>query len=208
MLLSEAIRQGSQMRGESHSGPFTRIANTDELRSDVWGAACEAVHSLVAKRNWTNDTRGSDIEYLREIQRKYFARYFEIPITCPGAQSRQYSAGGGRFTGRVVGGLNEVAIEGERLKSIGAVTTVCPSITNFAEYLEHAFYVHNWSREQCAQAAEYVEHGDTLSLLRNFEHYQDLSVQQRMNQKLTAVARERERQRHLRRSQRRAYFTG
>lgn len=208
MLLSDAIRYGSILRGESHSGPFTRIANTDELRSDVYGAACEAVHSPVAKRNWSADTRDSDIEYLREIQRKYFSRYFEIAVTCPGAQSRQYSAGGGRFTGRVVGGLNEVAIEGEQVRAIGAVTTACPSITNFAEYLEHAYYVHNWSREQCAQAAGYIEYGDAFSLIRHFEHYQDLSVQRRMNQKLTAVARERERQRHLRRTQRRAYFTG
>lgn len=209
MILSEAIRYGSTLRGESHSGPFTRIANTEELRSDVWGAACEAVYSLIAKeRNWNRDNEieyDSDKEYLRQIQHRYFERYFSIAVSCPGAKPRLLSAGGGRFTGRVVGGLNEVAIEGERKRSIGGITTACPSITNFAELLEHMFYVHNWSREQCAQAAEYVEHGDMEQLFRSFEHYSDLSVERRVSERLTAAARQRERQRHSRRS---VYSTG
>lgn len=206
MKLSEAIRTGSALRGESHDGPFARIANTDELRSDVWGAACEAVYSLIAKRRWDRSTPlaqlaySSDIEALREIQEKYFAAYFKMPAVCPGAKSRSYIESGGRFTGRVVHGLNEVAIEGERNKSIGGITTACPSITNLAELIEHAFYVHNWSREECAQAAEWYEEIGGMSMIeRNFEHYQDETLRRRISEKLTTVARQRELQRHQRR---------
>lgn len=207
MRLSEAIRQGSSMRPEGRDGPFSRISNTEELRSDVWGAACEAVHSLIAKRNWNRANPlayDSDIEALREIQQKYFADYFRMPATCPGSQPRIYSKGGGRFTGRKIGGLNEVAIEGERKAALGAITTVCPAITNLAELLEHLFYVHNWSREECAQAAEFAEVGSVIQIAQVFEHYQDLSVQRRVSERLTRAARARERQR---RSRQAVHFT-
>lgn len=203
MLLSEAIRQGSQIRGESHQGPFVRVANSDELLSDVWGAACEAVHSLVAKRNWnkSNDAEyRSDIAYLKEIQEKYFADYFKSPATCPGANPGIYFEGGGRFTGRTIAGLNDVAIEGERTKSLPALTNVCSRVTNVAEFIEHAFYVHNWTREECAKAAEWYEQQSPIKVVQEFEHYQDNSVQRRVAERLTAAARLRERQRHARRA--------
>lgn len=206
MKLSEAIRIGITFRDEAHDGPFVRIANTGELRSDPWGAACEAVYSLIAKRNWNKSDRlsyESDIEALREIQQKYFAEYFKMPATCPGARPRYYAKGGGRFTGRMVGGLNEVAIEGEHKQSLPAITSACPSVTNLAELLEHMFYVHNWSREECAEACEWYEQRQGQLIVQNFEHYQDNAVQRRIAQKLTVVARQREQQRH----QRRAYFT-
>lgn len=200
MKLSEAIRTGSLIRGESHDGPFVRIANTEELRSDVSGAACEAVHSLVAKRNWDKSNKlsyDSDVEYMRQIHQQYFDRYYKMPATCPGAKSRTFAEGGGRFTGRVIGGLNEIAIEGERLRVIDGITTACPSIINLAELIEHMFYVHNWSREECAQAVHwYEEVGGMSEVERNFEHYQDESVRRRISEKLTVVARQRELQRH------------
>src|SRR5687768_136613 len=98
MKLSEAILIGITFRAEARNGPFTRVANTEELRSDVWGAACEAVHSLIAKRNWNKDNPheyGSDVESLRQIQQKYFAEYFGMPATCPGANPRRYTQAGG-----------------------------------------------------------------------------------------------------------------
>jgi hypothetical protein len=202
MLLSEAINNGSQLRGESHDGPFVRIANTEEIRSDVWGAACEAVHSPIAKRNWNKSDKLSydtDIEALREIQEKYFGPYFKMPATCPGAQSRIYSQAGGRYTGRVIHGLNEVAIEHERQRSLGPITSACQSVTNLAEFIEHAFYVHNWLREECARACAWYEQQSAIQVVQNFEHFQDVSVQQRVNHRLTVAARERERQRHARR---------
>lgn len=201
MKLSEAVRTGSTFRGESHAGPFVRIANTEELRSDVWGAACEAVYSLIAKRNWNKANKlayDSDIEALREIQHKYFGEYFKMPVTCPGANPRRYTQAGGRFTGRMVKGVNEFAVEREKLKLIGALTSACPSITNLAELIEHLFYVHNWTREQCADAVEWYEQRSAGLIKQNFEHYQDLAVMQRTNAKLTAAARARERQRKAR----------
>lgn len=210
MQLSEAIRIGSQLRGESHSGPFTRIANTDELRSDVWGAACEAVHSLVAKRNWNHANPleyDSDIEYLRGIQQQYFAHYFKMPATCPGARPRIYSEGGGRLTGRTIGGLADVAIEGERQQALGAITSDCARVINVAEFIEHAFYVHNWSREQCAEAVQFIEQGSIIQLVQSFDHYHDLSSAQRISTRLNAMMNQRQIERHQRRTNRRAYFT-
>lgn len=203
MKLSEAIRIGCTFRGESHDGPFVRIANTEELRSDVWGAACEAVHSLIAKRNWDKANRleyDADIEALRELQQKYFADYFRMPATCPGANPRRYTQAGGRFTGRMVKGVNEVAIEREKDRSLGGITTVCPSITNLAELIEHAFYVHNWTREECAEACEFYEQGAAVEVVQHFQHYQDTGIARRISQRLTREARERERQKHSRRA--------
>ncbi len=206
MLLSEAITYGSTLRKESHDGPFVRIANTEELRGDVWGAACEAVHSLVAKRNWNKadaDSYARDIEYLRQIQQQYFADYCTKPATCPGAKPRTYAEAGGRFTGRVAQGLNEVAIEGERQRSIAGITTACPAVTNLAELIEHMFYVHNWAREECGQAVHwYEEVGGMSEVERNFEHYQSVQLRQSISQRLTTIARQREQQR---RSQRRIF---
>lgn len=198
MLLSEAIRYGSTLRGESHSGPFVRVANSDDLLSDVWGAACEAVHSLIAKRNWNKDDKLSydaDIEALREIQEKYFSEYFKMPAVCPGAQKREFQHAGGRFSGRVIRGENEFIIEKEKKQIVGGVTDICPAIINLAELIEHMFYVHNWTREECAQAAEWYEQQSAPLIVQNFTHYADSAVQKQRAQRLTqtAIARYRER---------------
>lgn len=199
MKLSEAIKIGSSLRPESHQGPFCRIANLETLASDVWGAACEAVHSLVAKRNWDKLDPASydaDIEYLRGIQQKYFADYFKMPATCPGAQPRNYIQEGVRVVNR----RGEYVREGERQKSLPPVTSACPSVTNLAELIEHIFYVHNWSREECAQAVEWYEEArDGSLLIRNFAHYQAESLRQQISQRVNLAARQRERQRMAKR---------
>lgn len=203
MKLSEAIRTGSQFRPEGRSGPFTRVANSDELLSDVWGAACEAVHSLVAKRNWNKDDKlayDSDIAYLREIQEKYFADYFKLKAFCPGAKPREVIRRGGRFTGKVVGGLNEFVVEKEFSKTLGGITSVCSLVSNLAELVEHCFYVHNWTREECAEAVEWYEQQSAPLIVQNFQHYQDNAVMKRASQRLTALAIERQLQRQQRKS--------
>lgn len=203
MLLSEAIRTGSTFRREGRSGPFVRVANSDELLSDVWGAACEAVYSLIAKRNWNKENKleyASDIETLRELQQKYFADYFKLTAYCPGARPRAYGQAGGRFTGRVIQGLNEFVIEREAHRTIGGITTACHAVTNLAELMEHMFYVHNWTREECAQACEWYEQQSASLLVQNFEHYQDNAVAKRTSQRLIAAAVARHRQRLERRS--------
>lgn len=204
MILSEAIRYGSQLRREGRSGPFVRIANTEELVSDVWGAACEAVYSLIAKRNWNKDdalSYSADIAALKEVQEKYFADYFKLTAFCPGAKPREVIRRGGRFTGRVVGGLNEFAIEKEFSKTLGGITTACVSITNLAELVEHCFYVHNWTRQECAEAVEWYEQQSAPLITENFQHYQDNAVVNRTSQRLAAAAIERQLQRQQRRSQ-------
>ncbi len=206
MLLSEAIIYGSTLRGESHSGPFVRVANSDELLSDVWGAACEAVFSPIAKRNWNKaDTLSydADIEALRGIQDKYFSTYFKAPAVCPGAKPRKFKREGGRFSGRVVGGLNEFIIEKDNNKTLGGLTTACAYVSNVAELMEHCFYIHNWTRAECAQGSEWFEQQAAPLLDQNFEHYQDIAITNRTAQRLTAVAITRQ----LQRQQRKSIFT-
>lgn len=205
MRLSEAILQGCTLRREGRSGPFIRVANSDELLSDVWGAACEAVHSLVAKRNWDKSNKlayDSDIAYLREIQEKYFADYFKLTAFCPGARPREVIRRGGRFSGRVVGGLNEFIIEKEFSKTLGGITSACSMVSNLAELVEHAFYIHNWTREECAEAVEWYEQQSAPLIVQNFQHYQDNAVVKRTTQRLTAAAIARQQ----RRQQRKTYF--
>lgn len=208
MRLSEAINIGSTFRGETHvpCSPFIRVANSDELLSDVWGAACEAVFSPIAKRNWDKANESeyrSDIAALKEIQEKYFAEYFKSPAVCPGAKERQVAKGGGRFTGRVVGGLNEFIVERERYETYGGITTVCPAIANLAELTEHMFYVHNWTRGDCAEAiGGYEQYGSTSIIERYFEHYRDNALMKQAAQRLTAAAVTR----HQQRLQRKSYF--
>jgi hypothetical protein len=83
MELSKAIRYGRGLRLESHQEgwPFVRIANEDSLRSDPWGAALEAVHSPIAKREWTEATYQSDM-----------ARFVELQLTVPARKRRGFFA--------------------------------------------------------------------------------------------------------------------
>lgn len=198
MKLSEAIRQGVQLRREGRSGPFVRVANSDELLSDVYGAACEAIYPQVAKRNWNKDDKlsyDSDIAYFREVQEKYFSDYFQMPAVCPGAQKREFKHAGGRFSGRVIRGENEFIIEKEKTQILGGLTTACSLVINLAEFVEHVFYVHNWTRGECAEAVEWYEEQSAPLIVQNFVHYQDSSLLKQRGQRLTntAIARYRER---------------
>lgn len=202
MKLSEAIRIGRTFRPESHQGdPFVRVANLDELLSDVWGAACEAVHSLVAKRPWTEATRGADVEYVREVQQKYFGRYFKLPAICPGARPRTCVEEGRRIINR----MGECKTEGERALDIGPITSECRGIVHLAGFVEHVFYAHNWSSEQVAQAVEWHENQQAIRIAQTFEHYQSDSLRRTIGQREVLAARQREIARHQRASSHRHY---
>jgi hypothetical protein len=206
MRLSEAIKYGATLRGESHvsCSPFVRVANSDELLSDVYGAACEAVHSPIAKRNWNKDDPlgyDKDIEALREIQEKYFGAYFRMPANCPGAQQREFKHAGGRFTGRVIRGENEFVIEREKTQIVGGVTTDCALVLNLAELVEHMFYVHNWTREECAQAVEWYEQQSAPLMVENFIHYPDSTILKHRGVRMTDAAVTRYRDRKSRAAQ-------
>jgi hypothetical protein len=208
MKLSEAILYGRTLRPESHQEghPFVRVLGdnglNDELRSDVWGAAVEAVHSLIAKRSWTDATYQADMAYFIELQQRYFGDYFKLPAICPGASPRPYVQQGARMTGDRQGSY---VIEGEKQRALGPITDQCPHVVHLAGFVEHAFYVHNWSSEQVAQAVEWYEQQQQIVVAQTFEHYQDESLRQSIAQRVVAQARQREMARHQRRNGNRSY---
>lgn len=171
MKLSEAIKHGSTLRPESHQERFCVTENDGVLRSDVWGAAIEAVWPKVARLNWNpRDVFKfeSAMNQLRFRQQLYFKSYFEMPARCPLSQQRFINAGA-----RVINRRGDYKIEGEKSQDIGGVTSECDKVKTLAGFIDHAFYAHGWSREQCADAAEWYENKNQgAAMIRNFEHYQ------------------------------------
>lgn len=170
MKLSEAIREGSKLRPESHQERFCNVENLG-LCSDVWGAACEAVQPKVSKLNWNPRDRfkfETAMNTLRAVQERYFGMYFKLPAQCPVAVQRFQKAGG-----RVINRRGDFKIEGVKDVEIGGVTSECDKVQHLAGFIDHAFYKHGWSREQCAEAARwYEEKRFAASIAQNFQHYQ------------------------------------
>jgi hypothetical protein len=171
MRLSTAIIEGAKLRPESHQDRFCNVEGRG-LCSDVWGAACEAVSPQLAKLNWTRKDKlkfESAMNTLRAVQQHYFGPYFQMPARCPGAQQALVKAGA-----RVINRRGEFKIEGQRAYNIGGVTSECDKVEHLAGAIDHMFYAHGWSREQCAEIAKWYEkRRDTAALFlnRNFEHY-------------------------------------
>jgi len=203
MELSTAMRYGRTLRLESHQEgwPFVHVANEDDLRSDPWGAAVEAVHSPIVKRSWTEASYRSDMAVFVELQHHHFDRYFRTPANCPGERAQGYF----RARGKVIGSDGSYAIDREERPVIKPVTSECHAIINLAEFVEHAFYIHNWTTEECAQAVEYYEQGQQVVVAQSFDHFQSEAVRSRVSEKLTAAAWQRELQRRARRTSNRAY---
>ncbi len=172
MKLSEAIKFGSTLRGESHQDRFCHVENRG-LCSDAWGAACEAVQPAVARLNWSRDLLKfeSAMQTLRAVQDRYFARYFTMPVRCPLASQRFTEAGG-----RVINRKGEMVVTGEKTTDLGGVTSECDKVEHLAGFVDHAFYAHGWSREQVAEAVEWYEQtreqAAASSVVGNFQHYQ------------------------------------
>lgn len=203
MRLSEAIRIGRQLRPETHQGEmFVRLANLDELGSDVWGAACEAVHSPVSKRSWTEATLNSDRNYAAEILQKYFGHYWKMPANCPGAKRLGLIHSRGRF---VDSGQAEFVVEpGSEVEVFGGLTTACEHVLSLGQFIGHAFYVHNWSSEQCAENVEWYENV-SVPIIAPFEHYQNESLRQQIAQRVVMDARIREYKRRQQQTGNRVY---
>ena len=178
MKLSEAIREGSKLRPESRRERFSRAGNTGVLGSDVWGAACEAVDRNVARRSWNHlDKFGfeADATYLYDVQMKHFAAYFQMPAQCPGAVI-PYTKEGRRPINR----KGETALNWKRDSHV-AITTECELVQHLAGFIDHAFYAHGWSREQCAQAVEWYEQKRFQSeIVNNFQHYPSNSLKRKI----------------------------
>jgi hypothetical protein len=205
MKLSDAIRHGRTLRPESHQEgwPFVRVVNGEvsDLYSDVWGAALEAVHSPIAKRNWTGASYQSDMAMFVELQRQHFGNYFHTPANCPGAAARGVLAQHAKKPNH----RGEFCVAREGWEMVHPVTSDCHLILNLAEFIEHAYYVHNWMTEECARAVEYYEQGQQVVVAQAFEHYQDERVRQRIGQRNVDAAWQRELQRRARRTGNRTY---
>lgn len=170
MKLSEAIRRGSTLRPETHQERFCMIENRGVLGSDVWGAACEAVAPQVAKLNWNPRDRfkfESAMETVRAVQRRYFPAYFQMPAQCPGAVQRFTKAGG-----RVINRRGDLKIEVEKDFDMGGVTSECGKVRQLAGLIDHMFYKHGWSREECAKAVQWYENQQAQNIAVNFNHFQ------------------------------------
>lgn len=166
MKLSEAIREGAKLRPETHFERFCWVS--DELRSDVLGAACEAVQPLSAKLNWRDkDKFEHSMNLLRATQEKYFQSYYRLPAVCPGARMS---------TGIARGHINEdngrVTITGEHVKDLPPITSECPKVGNVIGLADHLFHAHRWTREEVANAVELIEQMQDSRVIRPiFEHY-------------------------------------
>ena len=193
MNLSEAILTGSALRPESHQERFCNVEGRG-LCSDVWGAACEAVHPRVAKLNWNLNDRqalNSALRYLNEIQHKYFESYFQMPARCPMAHRSML-----RGHGRIVNNKGEYVVEdGSKVQAIAGVTDECAKVKSLAGFVDHAFYKHGNSREEIAELVrEYEETRDRRVLLAT-EHYQNDQLRRRIAKRNMLAARQREQER-------------
>lgn len=174
MRLGEAIREGAKLRPESHQERFIVTENDGVLRSDAWGAACEAVQPAVAHFNWNQRDVykfESAMDALRAVQQHYFKRYFQMPAVCPLSQQRFIRAGG-----RIINRKGDMKIEGEKMTNLGGVTSECDKVEHLAGFVDHAFYAHGWSREEVAEAVEWYEQtreqAAASSVVGSFQHYQ------------------------------------
>jgi hypothetical protein len=204
MRLSEAIRIGIGIRPETRRERFANMANGG-LCSDVWGAACEAVDPSVAKLNWTTPDPfklEASMRTLREVQQKYFKRYFEMPARCPGAH-QPYQKARGRNTGRRgADGSPEVVVEaGAKNFDAGGMTSECDKVQTLAGAADHLFYAHNWTRERVAEIVEWYEETRTDAVLAEaFTHFRSPTLESRINRRLLKRATDKIRQRAERRN--------
>lgn len=197
MKLSEAIRTGSAIRPESHQERFCHVEGRG-LTSDVWGAACEAVHPQVARLNWSlNDKQAlnSALRYLNEIQHRYFEEYFQMPARCPMAHRSMF-----RGAGRVINAKGEYTVDdGGKVLHLAGVTDECAKVKTLAGYVDHAFYKHGNSREEIAEIVQEYEESRDRRVLLAVEHHQSDQIRQRIAIRDINAARARERERSDRR---------
>lgn len=185
-LLSEAIREGRTLRPEGRER-FDYIANHDELRSDPWGAACEAVQPAVAHFNWQSKDKhklDSAMAALNAIQHHYFDRYWQMPARCPGATQPYLEAGG-----RIINRKGEVAVTEGKTGDLGGVTSECDKVEQMAGMVDHLFYAHRWSTEQVIEAVQWYEQTRSMAILgQAFQHYRNPASATATNYKLTQQA--------------------
>lgn len=179
MKLSEAIKIGITLRPASYQDRFCVTENDGVLRSDAWGAACEAVQPAVAKFNWNRlDVFKFErsMDALRAVQQQYFKEYFSMPAACPGAKRAIQNVGGRVFVQDrkpVLKTYDSYA----KIRSIPGITSECDLVNQLAGLVDHLFYKHRMSREDIAQCVEEYENAreagikQQIAVNRNFNHY-------------------------------------
>lgn len=183
MKLSEAILIGCGLRPESHRDRFCRTDNDGILRSDPWGAACEAIMPTVVEFNWDTKDKvklNSTMEAFRAIQLHYFSDYWKMPAVCPGARQELIKQGG-RIVNHDGKAQLKVYDQGAKAIRIG-ITSECDKVEHLAGMVDHLFYRHNWSREQVGEAVKWYEETRTLG---TFQHHQSPSIAELIRQRLT-----------------------
>lgn len=186
MKLSEALREGCKLRprvgalGERFS--YVELPGGGrELRSDIWGAACEAVMPTVADFNWQRlDVYAFErsMDALRAVQVHYFADYFRMPARCPGSR-QSITQVGGRVIKRY-GKPDELKTYDDhaKVRNVGGITSECDKVSHLAGLVDHLYHKHRMSPEEIIKCVELYEdareHGINQQLVvnRNFNHYQ------------------------------------
>ena len=72
---------------------------------------------------------------------------------------------------RIINRKGEAKIEGARDYNIGGITSECDKVKQLAGLIDHMFYKHGWSREECARAVEWYEQKRSEQIVVNFNHF-------------------------------------
>lgn len=176
MKASEALRIGDRLRPAAYQERFCYVEGEGGgLRSDAWGAICEAVQPAVANFNWNPNDRYKferSMDAFRAIQLQYFARYFQMPARCPGAR-QLITKVGGRLIKRF-GREPELKTYDNRaiVENQGGITTECDKVEHLAGMIDHLFYAHRWQRSDIADVVEWYENTHSQAVInRSFTHY-------------------------------------
>lgn len=174
MNASEALRIGDKLRPAAYQERFCNVEGRG-LCSDAWGAICEAVQPAVASFNWNPRDRYKferSMDAFRGIQLHYFARYFQMPVRCPGAR-QLITKVGGRLVKRF-GKEAELKTYDDRARiaNHGGITSECDKVEHLAGMIDHLFYAHRWLRSDIADVVEWYENTQSQAAInRSFTHY-------------------------------------
>lgn len=174
MKLSEALRIGDKIRPAAYQERFCDVEGRGRC-SDAWGAICEAIQPAVANFNWNpRDTYKFErsMDAFRAIQLQYFARYFQMPVRCPGARQLITKVGGRLI--RRFGKEPELKIYDNYAKVVpyGCITSECDKVEHLAGMIDHLFYAHRWQRLDIAEVVEWYENTHSQAAVnRTFTHY-------------------------------------
>lgn len=176
MNASEALRIGDKLRPAAYQERFCYVEGEGGgLRSDAWGAICEAIQPAVAHFNWNPRDHYKferSMDAFRAVQLQYFARYFQMPARCPGARQLITKVGGRLI--RRFGKQDELRTYDNHavIENQGGITTECDKVEHLAGMIDHLFYAHRWQRPAIADVLEWYENTHSQAVInQTFTHY-------------------------------------